>query len=615
MPDHFSLSKPTNSVPKPLRSRLSALSLSRRLLVVGAILLAAMPTQAAPDPTKILHIALEATDEGFDPARSVNYYSGVVLEAIGESLLTYDYLARPARLVPGVAEDMPKFSDGGRTLTLKIRQGVFFHPDPAFKGQKRELTAADFVFSIKRFLDPKLRSQWRFLFDGKIDGLDAIAKAAEKSGKFDYAAPVAGLEAPDRYTLRIRLTRADFNFPYILAMPSTMALAHEVVAAYPDDLGAHPIGTNAYQLKEYRHGSRIVLEANPDYRGFKWNFSTSNATEDQKIVADMQGKDMPQIGRVEISFIEEEQSRYLAFLRNQLDLVAGVGGLAESWRDGNSLKPDLLARGIRRQDSIQPELTYTHLNFRDPVIGGTSREKVALRRAIIMAYDQQAEITTIRKNMALTNTMPIPRGVVGYNPDYRPTNNYNPAAANKLLDRFAYRRGADGWRTLPDGQPLILTLTSEPQQISREFDELWRKSLEKIGIRLTVKKGTFGENLKAAKECQLQLWGSAWAADFPDGENFLQLLYGPNAGQANNGCYDSPVFNKLYEMSLNYPDSPERNKLYELMSRQMEYDGAWRIGVSRIRSTLLHSHVQGYKKHPVMHAEWKFMDLAPAAAK
>jgi ABC-type oligopeptide transport system substrate-binding subunit len=111
------------------------------------------------------------------------------------------------------------------------------------------------------------------------------------------------------------------------------------------------------------------------------------------------------------------------------------------------------------------------------------------------------------------------------------------------------------------------------------------------------------------------MWGSAWIADYPDGDNFLQLLYGPNSGQSNNGCYDSPVFNKLYELSHKLPDSPERNYLYELMSRQVEYDGAWRFGVSRIRTDLLQPGILGYRKHPVLHAEWKFMDIDLAARK
>ena len=568
----------------------------------------------APDPHKILRVALEGTDEGFDPVRSVNYYSGIVLEAVGETLLTYDYLARPVKLVPQVAEALPEVSDQGRSYTFHIRKGVYFSPDPAFKGKPRELTAADFVFSFKRFLDPKLRSQWRYMYDGKIVGLNDLAKAAEKTGRFDYDKPIEGLQAADRYTLKIRLTRTDYNFAYILAMSSAIPLAREVVEAYGDQLGQHPVGTNAYMLTEYRRGHRLVFEANPNYRGFTWNFTANEGDEtDSRMVAAMQGKQMPQIGRVEVSVIEEQQSRFLAFLDNQIDYIDQIQSIAESWRAGEGLKPELQAKGIRRQDMIETEITYYYFNFRDPVVGGFSKEKIALRRALIMAHDIEAERVVARKGLAVRNEMPVPRGVVGYNPSYRTVNPYDPEAANKLLDKFGYRRGADGWRTNPDGSPLVITLASEPESRYREQDEVWLKSTQRIGIRFEVKKQNFAENLKAAKQCQLQMWGSAWMADYPDGDNFLSLLYGPNSGQSNNGCYDSPTFNKLYEMSIKLPDSPKRNKLYELMTRQMEYDGAWRLGISRIRSSLVHPWVMGYRKHPVVHAEWKYTDIDVSA--
>lgn len=586
----------------------------------AALLLAACLTQcvvtgaahAEADPGKVLRVAQVATDEGFDPVRSANYYSGVILDAVGERLLSYDYLARPAKLVPGVAETMPALSEGGRVYTFRLRKGVYFHPDPVFKGRKRELTAGDYVFSFKRFMDPALRSQWQFLLAGKIVGLDALAEKAKQSGRFDYDAPVAGLRAIDRYTLRIALTEPDYNFSYILATPAMIAVAREVVEAYKDDLGAHPIGTGAYLLKEYQRGRRVVLEAHPHYRGFVWDFAPGPDPADVTLVASMKGKRMPRIGRVEVNYIEEEQSRFLAFMGGELDMVHRIPTLAERWREGDGLKPDLVRAGISRQDMVEPETTYTYLNMRDPVLGGYTPEKTALRRAIIMAYDIDAEIKVVRKGLALPNAMPIPPGVVGYNPGYRQVNRFNPQAANLLLDRFGYRRGGDGYRRLPDGTPLTVTLTSEPTAASRELDELWRKSLEKISVRLVVKKGTFAENLKAAKACQLQMWGSAWMADYPDGDNFLQLLYGPNAGQSNNGCYDSPTFNTLYEISRKLPDSPRRNQLYELMSRQVEYDGAWRFGVARVRTDLVHQGILGYRKHPVMHAEWLFMDIDPA---
>jgi ABC-type transport system substrate-binding protein len=588
------------------RWRLLATFLLATLFLTGAF---------AADPAKVLRVVQPATDEGFDPVRSVNYYSGVILDAVGERLMSYDYLARPAKLSPGVTEGMPVVTDNGKNYVFKIRKGVYFHPDPIFKGKKRELTAEDYIFSFKRFMDPKLRSQWKFLFDGKILGLDDLAKRAEQSGRFDYDAPVEGLRALDRYTLQIKLTAADYNFTYILAMSAMIAIPREAVDAYPDDLGAHPIGTGAYMLKEYQRGRRVVLEAHPYFRGFIWDVEPGPDAADRKLVASMKGKQMPQIGRIELNYIEEEQSRFLAFLGGELDIVHRIGGLAERWRDGKELKPELTKLGITRQDMVEPETTYTYFNMRDPIVGGYTPKKAALRRAIIMSYDQDAEINIIRKGLAISNKMPIPPGVVGYNPNFPAILHYNPQAANLLLDKFGYKRGADGFRTQPDGKPLLIQLASEPSSSSREFDELWRKSLEKIGLRLEVKKGTFAENLKAAKACQLPMWGSAWIADYPDGDNFLQLLYGPNSGQSNNGCYDSPVFNKLYELSHKLPDSPERNYLYELMSRQVEYDGAWRFGVSRIRTDLIQPGILGYRKHPVLHAEWKFMDIDLSARK
>jgi ABC-type transport system substrate-binding protein len=264
---------------------------------------------------------------------------------------------------------------------------------------------------------------------------------------------------------------------------------------------------------------------------------------------------------------------------------------------------------------IEPEITYFYFNLRDPMVGGFSKENTALRRAMIMAYNVDAELTVARKGLIVRDQMPVPPGVVGYNPKYQSVNKYNPDAANKLLDTFGFRRGPDGWRTRPDGSPLLITLASEPESRYREIDEVWLKSMEKVGIHLEVKTQNFAENLKAAKFCKLQMWGSSWIADYPDGENFLSLLYGPNSGQSNNGCYDSPTYNRLYDLSVRLPDSPKRNKLYELMSRQMEYDGAWQIGGSRIRSSLTQPWLHGYRKHPVLHAEWKYTDIDVAARK
>ncbi len=133
------------------------------------------PVQATADPNKVLRVAFEIAETGFDPAKVTDTYSSEVIQAVYERLLSYDYLARPVRLIPGTAEALPEITDGGKTYTLRVRKGVYFHPDPAFKGTRRELTAGDYAYSIKRFIDPANRSPWKFLVAGKIVGLDALA--------------------------------------------------------------------------------------------------------------------------------------------------------------------------------------------------------------------------------------------------------------------------------------------------------------------------------------------------------------------------------------------------------------------------------------------------------
>ena len=144
----------------------------------------------AADPAKILRVTFQAAETGFDPAKISDYYSGSVIEAIFDPLLTYDYLARPAKLVPNTAVSLPQVTDAGKTYTFKIRPGIYFAADPAFKGAKRELVAADYAYSIKRFLDPRNRSPYAFYFQGKIVGLDELAAVAKKTGRYDYDATV-----------------------------------------------------------------------------------------------------------------------------------------------------------------------------------------------------------------------------------------------------------------------------------------------------------------------------------------------------------------------------------------------------------------------------------------
>jgi ABC-type transport system substrate-binding protein len=538
----------------------------------------------------------------------------MVIEAIYDTLLTYDYLARPAKLVPSAAAAMPDVSADGRTYTFHIRKGIYFADDPAFKGKKRELVAADYAYALKRLIDPKIRSPWAWLVEGKIVGLDELAEAAKKSGQFDYDAPVEGLTTPDRYTLQIKLRESDYNLPYILAHEPTSAVAREVIDTYRDVAGramSNPVGTGPYVLKQWVRSSKIVLEANPAYRGFTWDFAPGDA-EDASIVATMKGKKMPQIGRIEVSIMEEDQARLLAFQNDELDLMNLEGPLAPNVLDGDKLKPEFVKKGIKLSRIVDPSIGYVYWNLQDPIVGGLSKEKIALRRAMAMAYDVDEEIRVVRNGQAEEVQYPVPPGVVGHDSHYRSPVRYDPVLANKLLDWFGYKRGADGYRNLPDGKPFTIRYASRPDSLGRQQDELWKKALDGIGIRMQVQKDRFPELLKLERQCKLMMRTASWIADYPDGDNFMQLLYSKYIGQNNNGCAKIPEYDALYEKAMKLPAGPERDRLYHDMARIIEVYAPWRLDTSTYRNMLIQPRVVGFRKHPILHAEWAYIDIAPA---
>jgi ABC-type transport system substrate-binding protein len=577
----------------------------------GAALMLALhqPAFAKADPAKVLRVSFEAADDGFDLARTNSLYSNWLAEGILESLLTYDYLARPAKLVPGTVEAMPEVADGGKTYTFHLKKGIYFTPDPAFKGMRRELVAADYAYTIKRHLDPKVRSVQAGTWEGKVIGLDELAAAAKKTGRFDYDAPVAGLETPDRYTLRLRLKVPSFTILYNLANATAAALAREVVEYYGQDIGRHPVGTGAYLLKEYVPRSKIVFEANPDYRGFIWDFKSSGDAWDEQVIRDMKGKHMPQVGRVEVNIIEEEQARWLAFDSRQLDYEQLSAPAAPNVLDRDKLKPAYAAKGIRLFRYAEPGTRRTYFNFKDPVVGGYTKDKIALRRALVMSYNVNEEITQVWFGQGIKAQSDIPPGVVGFDPAYRNSIAYDPELANKLLDYFGYRKGKDGLRTMPNGQPLVVRIHSAPKSRDVLRMEIWKRSLDRIGVRGEFPVSGFADSLKAAYQCELAMWGLGGTAGIPDGTDFLESYYGPNAYQGNMGCYQSAAFDEAYRKALILPDGPERQALFTRMERIMEADTVHSLEIWQIRNWLIHPWVKGYKKHPILHGDWQYLDV------
>jgi oligopeptide transport system substrate-binding protein len=591
---------------------------NRLLPIALAALLAALPAAAQPDPRKVVRTAYPGAESKLDPAAESDEASGSISHAIFDPLLEYDFLARPAKL-KGNTASLPEITDDGATFTLRVRPGIFFTPDPAFGGKPRELTAEDYVYSLKRILDPKLRSQWLFLLEGKIRGGDAAMQAAKASGKFDYDRPMEGLQALDRYTIRIRLNDPDYSFPYVLAMPATAALAREVVERYGADVAFHPVGTGPYRLVEWVRSARLVLEANPGYRDEVFEGEEGPDAASRAIHARLAGRRLPLAGRIEIAIVDEAQPRWLAFLNGEHDYIRPLPeDFANIALPGGKLAPNLARAGITVTPDEVAYTTYTTFNTADTIdgkpnaIGGFTPERVALRRAICLGYRMDDQLAILDKGQSVRAYSPLPPAVSGYDPRFvSPTLEYNPARAKALLDMFGYvDRDGDGYREAPDGSPLSFDHASIPTLRERQRNELWKKSMDAIGLRVTFRQvEKLPELRKQAKLGRVQSFSYGWIADIPDGENFLQLLWKGSIGQVNYAMFDFPEYNALYERIKRLPDGPERNALIDRMVRIIVVYVPWMVETYKAQKILVQPWLLNYKKHPFGMEPWKYLDV------
>ena len=584
----------------------------RKLAVTMMAAMLATGAVAQADPNKVLHVVIRTAETGFDPQVVSDLYSNYVIRAIFEPLFRYDFRARPHKVEPNTAVALPQPSADGKDWTIKVKPGIYFTDDPAFKGKKRELTAADYAYSWKRIVDPKMRSPHLELFDGKVVGLDALVAKAKVTGKFDYDAPVEGLQVVDRYTLRIKLNYPVFDLVVNLTESGTSAVAREVIEAYSDQSGwamANPVGTGPYRLKDWRRAQRIVVEANPGFRGIPYVENSDPA--DREVNARLRGKTLPLIGQVEIAVMEEGNPRVLAFARGELDYLDIPYELAPNVMGPNdTLKPQFAKAGVILQRGVQPSITYSYFNMDDPVIGGYTNDKVALRRAIGMAYNVDEEIRVVRHGQGMPATQIVPPGVSGYDPNFLASTKYDPAGAKALLDKFGYiDRDKDGWRDMPDGTPLVLKRGTSPSALERQFDELWQRNMTAIGVRMEMVTQKWPDLLKMARFGQLQVWQLANTSSTTEGYSFLGMLYGPNAGLANLARFKHPEFDRLYDESRKLPDGPQRSKLVKEMSQIVAAYAPWKINAYRIENVVVYPWVIGYKYNPFNQQPWQYLDI------
>jgi ABC-type transport system substrate-binding protein len=594
-------------------------SLILRVLAVAWVMLCGA-AGAQPQPQKVLRYAFLIAETTFDPAQISDLYSNTVVAGMFDAPLEFEFLAKPARMRPATLEAMPEVSDDFKTFTFKVKPGIYFADDPAFGGKKRELVAEDYVYSIKRHYDPRWKSPNLYRLEiAQVLGLSELRKKLLTDKKpFDYDTPVEGIRALDRYTFQVKLGLTSprllltlFTDPNVAA-----AVAREVVEAYGDKIGEHPVGTGPFVLKNWKRSSRIVLAKNPNYREVLYD---EHPPEDDKrltaVAAQFKGRRLPLIDEVHISIIEEPQPRWLSFLNQEQDLMDQLPqDFANTVIPNNQLAPNLAKQGILMVRYPRADVSVSFFNMESPVVGGYTSEKVALRRAMSLAVDLEREIRLVRRGQAIPANSPVAPGTWGYDPAFKSEmSDFSRARARALLDLYGYKDiDGDGFRETPEGKPLLIEYATSPDQQSRQLVEQWQKNMTAIGIKMDFKVAKWPENLKSSHAGKLMMWGVGWVASAPDGDTFLALGYGPNKGGANHSRFNLPAFNALYEQQALLPNGPERQAAMDEAKKLMVAYMPYKLHVHRIFTDLAQPWVVGYQRNVFVRQFFKYVDIDTA---
>jgi len=561
------------------------------LISISAILFTGCGADPNHDPNElIIHSILPAKIGTLDPGNIETFYELIVAGQIFEPLYGYHYLKRPYEIVPLLADAMPQVSDDMLTYTIRIKKGVYFHDAPCFQdGYGRELKASDFIYSCKRIANIKYLSKNWWIFEDRIVGLDEFrqySKTCQSKEDVDYCHPVEGLQAPDNYTLVIKLKKQWPQLIYVLTYRAT-AVAKEAVDYYGEDITSHPVGTGPFMLRTWHRGSYIDLVRNPNFR--KDYYPTEGQEQDAKEgLLDDAGKPMPFVDRVIFRIIEEDPPRWFLFLRGQIDnIIIPKDNFGQAIAASMELTPAMTKRNIDLKTFRQPGSVYIGFNMEGKILGANK----PLREAISYALDRAKYIELFWNNRDEVAHGLIPPIMSSYNPDIKKTGQrYDPERARQLVEQAQKIYG---------GKIPTLTLTmAGTDTMVRQIGQFWQRCFKDVGLDVELVNLDLATFLNKIRTKSAQMFHCLWTADYPDAENFLQLFYSKNVSPGINSFnYQNPEFDKLYEKASYMPDCPERTELYRQAEKVVIRDCPAAFINHPVAYMLHHDWLGNYKPH------------------
>jgi oligopeptide transport system substrate-binding protein len=545
-------------------------------LVIAGIALAFNAAPARDSGT--FYSTYDAAVKTLDPAEVDDTLGSAILSPVYEALYNYKYEVHPFALYPELAATMPQVSADGLTMTIPIRHGIhYYDPEHAIwpDGMGPEITAEDFVYSFKRVCDFHLASDnYSFVFQGHFLGIDNVTGADGKTqqgwwdytqytpaDKVDYDRPVEGFKALDRYTLQLKFTKPYPQMIYNMVNNPCSPVCRAIVEFWKDKFRMHAVGSGPYAIVENLREQRIVFNANPIYRGRPDVDGNTPVAEAER---------MPRIKRMQEDYFLEPIPNWLLFKQGLYDINLIPKDAYASAINGNTgdLTPELSAKGIVLKKADFPATAYIGFNMGDPILG----KNKPLRQAMSLAFDRKRFIETFLNGRGTSAIGIVPPGFPTY--DSKRVNPYTQYDLERAKQLMAEAEKINGGPIPP--LTFLLRGTDTTSRQTGEFDAAMMK---KIGITIVPVYRDFKRWQEMVDNRQTQLFDGGWSADYPDEQDYLQLLYGPNAPQGglDSAAYVNPAFDALYDKATIMNDSPERKAIYLQMQKMVEEDCPWII--------------------------------------
>ena len=621
------------------------------------------PYPASERGKSILYSSFAERPKHLDPVQSYTEDEAVFTQQVYEPLLQYHYLKRPYELIPLTAAAVPQARsvEGGKfsVYEIRIKPGIRYQPHPGFVSDNhslsreeigkldspyqlpmgtRELTADDYIYQIKRLAHPRLHSPIFGLMAEYIVGLQEFAarlKQEKGGGWLDLRLhALEGVRKIDSHTFEVKLKGSYPQFVYWLAMPFFAPIPWEAEKFFEQPgmaeknftLDWWPVGTGPYMLTENNPNARMVLEKNPNFRGEPYPSEGEQDDAQAGLLKDA-GQTMPFVEKVVFSREKESIPYWNKFLQGYYDM-SGIGSdqfdqaVRVSIEGDANVTPEMEAKGIRLSTSVETTIGYLAFNWDDPVVGGPSERARKLRHAVSIALDIEEQISIFSNGRGIPANGPIAPGIFGFrdgkegvNPvvydwiDGKPVRK-NVETARQLLAQAGYPDGRDA----KTGQPLVLYLDTVARGPGDKAAFDWyRRQFEKINVQLEIRTTDWNRFQEKIRKGATQIFRLGWNADYPDPENFLFLLYGPQSrarSQGENAAnYANRQYDALFEQMKNMPNSPERQRIIDRMVEIARQDAPWIWGTHPKKYSLAHAWLGNDKPNTMARNNIKYLRL------